>query len=154
MRLSEEEQHSQTSNQNTQTYGLLDTCVVIDLPQYDLDDLPDVAHVSAITLAELSYGVALAKSPVDAATRSQVFANTKAWIMPLPFDGAAAERYGELAALILTAGRQPRPRRLDIMIAAIAVVRRLPLYTANADDFAGLESVLKVIPVRPSDAGH
>ncbi|MCL2652803.1 MAG: type II toxin-antitoxin system VapC family toxin [Propionibacteriaceae bacterium] len=139
---------------DTQTAGLLDTCVVIDLAQYDSADLPDIAHVSAITLAELSYGVALAKSPVDAATRSQAFANIKTWITPLPFDGTAAERYGELAALIVTAGRQPRPRRLDLMIAAIAVVRRLPLYTANADDFAGLESVLQIIPVRPSGANH
>jgi len=137
---------------DTQTDGLLDTCVVIDLPQYDPEDLPDVAHVSAITMAELSYGVALAKSPVDVATRSQVFANTKAWITPLPFDGAAAERYGELAALILTAGRHPRPRRLDLMIAAIAVVRQLPLYTSNADDFSGLESVLEIVPVYPSEA--
>jgi len=137
---------------DTQTDGLLDTCVIIDLAAYDPADLPDVAHVSAVTLAELSYGVALAKSPVDVATRSQVFANTKAWITPLPFDGAAAERYGELAALVLAAGRHPRPRRLDLMIAAIATVRHLPLYTANADDYAGLESVLEIIPVSPGES--
>jgi len=130
--------------------GLLDTCVVIDLPRYDPADLPEISHVSAITLAELSYGVALAKTPLDAATRSQVFANTKAWVRPLPFDGAAAERYGELAALILAAGRQPRPRRLDLMIAAIAVSRRLPLYTANPDDYRGLEPSLTVVPVVPN----
>ena len=136
-----------------QTSGLLDTCVVIDLPRYDPADLPDIAHVSAVTLAELSYGVALAKSPVDTATRSQVFANTKAWVRPLPFDGAAAERYGELAALVLAAGRHPRPRRMDLMIAAVAVVRRLPLYTANPDDYRGLETVLTVVPVTPTTSG-
>lgn len=133
-----------------QTSGLLDTCVVIDLPLYDPVDLPDISHVSAVTLAELSYGVALARSPVDAATRSQVFANTKAWVRPLPFDGPAAERYGELAALVLVAGRQPRPRRMDLMIAAVAVAHRLPLYTANPDDYLGLDTVLTVVPVAPT----
>jgi len=131
------------------TAGLLDTCVVIDLPRYDPADLPDVSHVSAITLAELSYGVALATSPVDAATRSQVFANTKAWVRPLPFDGAAAERYGELAALVLATGRHPH--RMDLMIAAVAVVRHLSLYTANPDDYKGLDTVLTVVPVTPTN---
>ncbi|MCL2454505.1 MAG: type II toxin-antitoxin system VapC family toxin [Micrococcales bacterium] len=125
--------------------------MVIDLPRYDPVELPDVSHVSAVTLAELSYGVALARSPVDAATRSQVFANTKAWVRPLPFDGAAAERYGELAAMVLAAGRQPRPRRMDLMIAAVAVVRGLPLYTANPDDYRGLAPALTVVPVTPPD---
>ena len=129
--------------------GLLDTRVVIDLPFYDAASLPDVSHISAITMAELSFGVALAKSPVDVAVRSQVFAATKAWVQPLPFDGQAAEKYGEMAALVLAAGRQPRPRRFDLMIAAIAAVRQLPLYTANPDDFAGLESVLTIVPVSP-----
>ena len=131
--------------------GLLDTCVVIDLARYDSASLPAVTYVSAITMAELSFGVALAKSAVDAAVRSQVFATTKAWVQPLPFDGEAAEKYGEMAALVLAAGRQPRPRRMDLMIAAIAVSRRLPLYTANPDDFRGLESVLTIVPISPDN---
>jgi len=100
-------------------------------------------------MAELSFGVALAKSPVEVAVRSQVFAAAKAWVKPLPFDGEAAEKFGEIAALVLAAGRQPRPRRLDLMIAVIAATRHLPLYTANPDDFRGLESVLTIVPVRP-----
>lgn len=130
--------------------GLLDTCVVIDLPLYDPADLPDICHVSAITMAELSFGVALAKTPIDAAVRSQVFATIKSWVQPLPFDGQAGERYGELAALVLASGRHPRPRRMDLMIAAIAVVHQLPLYTAYPDDYHGLESVLRIMPVKPS----
>jgi predicted nucleic acid-binding protein len=63
---------------------------------------------------------------------------------PLPFDGDAAARYGTLVALVISAGRDPRPRRMDLMIAAIASSWSLPLYTRNAADFKGLDSVLRV----------
>ncbi|MCL1907518.1 MAG: hypothetical protein FWG08_06370, partial [Propionibacteriaceae bacterium] len=65
-------------------------------------------------------------------------------------DGEAATVFGELAALVLATGRHPRPRRMDLMIAATAAVRRLPLYTANPHDFSGLEAVLTVVPVQPA----
>ncbi|MCL1922662.1 MAG: hypothetical protein FWG15_02120, partial [Propionibacteriaceae bacterium] len=65
-------------------------------------------------------------------------------------DGEAATVFGELAALVLATGRHPRPRRMDLMIAATAAVRRLPLYTANPHDFTGLEAVLTVVPVQPA----
>ncbi|MDR1077524.1 MAG: VapC toxin family PIN domain ribonuclease [Propionibacteriaceae bacterium] len=107
------------------------------------------SSVSAISLAELSYGVALARTPAQAAVRSQALAALRTWLTPLPFDWRAADKYGELAALILATGRQPRPRRLDLMIAATAVVNDLPLYTANADDFRGLEAILDLRPVSP-----
>jgi predicted nucleic acid-binding protein len=66
---------------------------------------------------------------------------------PLPFDGAAAARYGTLVALALEANRDPRPRRMDLMIAAIASSRDLPLYTRNKDDFRGLADIVEIIAV-------
>ena len=45
-------------------------------------------------------------------------------------------------------GRNPKPRKNDLMIAATAVANSLPLYTANVDDFKGLESMLEVVEVR------
>jgi len=66
---------------------------------------------------------------------------------PLPFDDDAAARYGSLVALTLEAKRDPRPRRLDLMIAAIASARDLPLYTRNEDDFKGLADMIEVIGV-------
>ena len=65
----------------------------------------------------------------------------------LPFDSEAAARYGTLVALTLAVGRDPRPRRLDLMIAAIASTHGLPLYTRNAGDFKGLEDRVTVIAV-------
>lgn len=66
---------------------------------------------------------------------------------PLPFDGETAARYGTLVALTIEAKRDPRPRRLDLMIAAIASAHNLPLFTRNIDDFADLEGMVTVIPV-------
>ncbi|MEV0150624.1 MULTISPECIES: hypothetical protein [unclassified Nonomuraea] len=66
---------------------------------------------------------------------------------PLVFDAEAAARYGSLVALTIEAKRDPRPRRVDLMIAAIASSRGLPLYTRNTDDFIGLEGLVTVVPV-------
>jgi predicted nucleic acid-binding protein len=60
---------------------------------------------------------------------------------------SAARIYGNLSALVIAAGRNPRPRRLDLMIAATAVVHQLPLFTRNSDDFKSLESQLDVVSV-------
>lgn len=65
----------------------------------------------------------------------------------LPFGGEAAARYGTLVALTLVANRSPKPRRMDLMIAAVASVHGLALYTRNADDFTGLESAMDIVEV-------
>ncbi|MBB5074636.1 hypothetical protein [Nonomuraea endophytica] len=65
----------------------------------------------------------------------------------LPFDAEAAARYGTLVALTVAAKRDPRPRRLDLMIAAVASVHGLPLYTHNTGEFIGLEDLVVVVPI-------
>jgi predicted nucleic acid-binding protein len=131
-------------------HAVLDTCVVIEFPAYAQRGLlPQVSSVTAITFAELTYGIALAPTPLEAVRRSQVYADLTSWYDPLPFDREAAEKYGELTALVLATGRSPRPRRLDLMIAAIAAANELPLMTANPDDYRGLESILDIIEVQP-----
>ena len=127
--------------------GLLDTCVVIDLPQIDSSRLPMEAAVSAIVLAELAQGVAMTKDPAEMMARAQRLADVEAEFAAIPFDREAARRFGTLVALTVKANRNPRPRRMDLMIAATAAAHGLPLFTRNFDDFKGLEQGVEIISV-------
>jgi predicted nucleic acid-binding protein len=127
--------------------GVLDTCTYIDLDVLDPADLPAVPELTAITMAELQQGVTMAKDAAVRAARMEKLGAAVADFDPLPFNGDAAARYGTLVALAIAAGRDPRPRRMDLMIAAIASVQGLPLFTRNADDFKGLDSSLTVVAV-------
>lgn len=44
-------------------------------------------------------------------------------------------------------GRNPRPRRLDLRIAATAAAAHLPLLTWNPKDFLGVERLVKAVPL-------
>ncbi|MFJ8473960.1 PIN domain-containing protein [Kitasatospora sp. NPDC094011] len=103
--------------------------------------------MSSIVLAELAQGVAMAKEPVQMLARAQRLADVEAEFAALPFDREAARRFGTLVALTIQAKRDPRPRRMDLMIAATAAAHGLPLYTRNGADFAGLEQGVEIILV-------
>ncbi|MGY4772105.1 VapC toxin family PIN domain ribonuclease [Kribbella sp. CWNU-51] len=128
----------------TSASGVLDTCAYIDLGLIAPDALPEYPELTAVTLAELHQGVSMAKDAATRAARTEVLGAAVSDFEPLPFDGDAAARYGTLVALVISAGRDPRPRRMDLMIAAIASSQNLPLYTRNPADFKGLDSVLTV----------
>lgn len=127
--------------------GVLDTCVFIDIDLLDPAALPKVPKITAVTLAELHHGVAVAKDAATQAVRTERLGAAIVDFKPLPFDGPAAARYGTLVSLTLAANRDPRPRRIDLMIAAIASSRGLPLYTRNKADFLGLDDMITVIAV-------
>jgi predicted nucleic acid-binding protein len=127
--------------------GVLDTCTYIDLDLLDPAHLPAIPEITAITMAELHQGVALARDPAVRAARTEKLGAAIVDFDPLPFDGDAATRYGTLVGLTLAANRDPKPRRMDLMIAAIASAHGLPLYTRHADDFKGLQDMLTVVAV-------
>lgn len=127
--------------------GVLDTCTYIDLDLIDPARLPIIPEITAITLAELHQGVAMARDAGARAARMEKLGAAVADFAPLPFDDDAAARYGTLVALTMAANRDPRPRRMDLMIAAVASTRGLPLYTRNHADFKGLESVVRTVPI-------
>ncbi len=127
--------------------GLLDTSVVIDLGVIDPATLPGEASVSAITVAELSAGTHATDDPAERARRQDRLQQLESWVEPLPFDGDCARAYGRIYAAVLTAGRQPRRRAVDLLIAATALASGTPLYTRHPDDFRGLEGIVDVIEV-------
>ena len=125
--------------------ALLDTSVVIDFPAAQVAQVADEVAVSAVTIGELQYGVAVATDPlVQISRRRRVHAILDRFEV-LPFDASVAEYYGALAGLVRQHGRDPRPRRMDLQIAATAARHDLALLTRNGSDFTGLASALAVV---------
>ena len=123
--------------------GLLDTSVVLALHAIrDASVLPDVALISAVTLAELSVGPLVATDDAERARRLATVQQAEADFDPLPFDAAAARAFGQVAASFRRSGRKPAARSFDAMIAATALANGLPLYTANPGDFAGIDGLV------------
>ncbi|MCX6409950.1 MAG: type II toxin-antitoxin system VapC family toxin [Actinobacteria bacterium] len=119
--------------------GLLDTSVVIALPSLsDPTVLPNEPMISAVTLAELTIGPLVARSPAERARRQAVLQQAEADFEPLPFDAAAARAFGTVAAALRSRGQKPTARPFDALIASVALANGLPLYTANVADFAGI----------------
>ncbi|MFZ0159524.1 MAG: type II toxin-antitoxin system VapC family toxin [Kineosporiaceae bacterium] len=127
--------------------GLVDTTVIIHLPRIDPLQLPLETAISSITLAELSTGPLATDEPGERAARIGRLQRVEAAYHPLPFDAAAARNYGPVYAAALAAGRTPRRRPADLLIACVAMANDLPLFTVNPQDFAGLEHLLPVRPV-------
>ena len=122
--------------------GLLDTSVLI---AQDVDPLPGLLAVSAISVAELHFGVLVARTADARALRLARLSRVQRRFAPLPVDEAVAESYGQIAAHVAAAGRHPRARTMDLLIAATAHVHGAVLYTRNADDFRGLEGFVEVV---------
>ena len=134
--------------------GLLDTNIMILRSRIAPEELPDEMAISAVTLAELSAGPHEVRPDteqdvyVEAAERARrldVLQRAEHEFDPIPFDADAARACGRVTAAV--AGRKPRRRAADLMIAATAIVAELPLYTTNPDDFVGLDHLVTVIPV-------
>ena len=132
--------------------GVLDTSTLVLLGRIDdIEALPEVPLITTVTLAELSVGPLVATTDEERAARQAHVQQAEADFDPLPFDAAAARAFGQVAASLRRAGRKPAVRSYNAMIAAVAVVNDLPLYTCNPDDFAAIEQ-LGVIDVPHPDA--
>jgi len=124
--------------------GVLDTSVLV---AGGFDRLDAELAISAVSLAELHFGVLVARAAGVRAARLERVALVEREFVALPVDDAVARTYGRLAATVQERGRQPRRRALDLLIAATAVVHGARLYTRNADDLIGLDDVLDVVPL-------
>lgn len=125
--------------------ALLDTSFVISLARGEdiaLEDPPEQAAISAVTLCGLHHGVLVAtdeQRPGRLATL--IFAERR--LAALPIDTRVAPYYGRL----LADARRRRGKRLqtaDALIAATAAAHDIPLITRDRD-FANLDIINAII---------
>jgi predicted nucleic acid-binding protein len=128
--------------------AVVDTSIIAALRLYDPSELPDTILITAVTLGELSFGPHVTDDPIKRAGRVAVLQHVEATFDPLPYDRGAARLYGQICAAVRTAGREPRRRPSDLMIAATTASNQLPLYTANPDDFKGAEAFVEVVGIQ------
>lgn len=124
--------------------AVLDTSVLI---ANDVPPLEGELAISAAALAELQFGVLVTADPVVRAERLRRLSEFQRRFSALPVDEAVAISYGQLAAAVVTAGRQPRSRVMDLLIAATAHAHAARLYTRNADDLIGIEHLVEIVSV-------
>jgi predicted nucleic acid-binding protein len=124
--------------------GVLDTSVLIAA---DVTPIPGELAISVVSVAELHFGVLVAKSDEARAARLTRLAALQRRFDPLPVDDVVADSYGLLAARVAQVGRQPRVRVMDLLIAATAHAHGASLYTRNPGDLSGLEDLLTIVTV-------
>jgi hypothetical protein len=122
--------------------GILDTSVLI---AEDIAPIPGSLAISVISIAELQFGVLVAKSPETQARRLTRLSAIQRRFEPLPVDDAVADSYAILVAAVARAGRQPRARSMDLLIAATAMAHSATLYTRIAADLVGLDHLVPVV---------
>lgn len=120
--------------------ALVDTSVLIGAQSPgDLE-----GAISAASLAELHFGVLVARDADERARRGVRLGVIEATFDPLPLDAAVAREWGRLAATVTARGGRPRRRAMDLAIAATANVAGVPLVTHNVADFQLIADLVQV----------
>jgi hypothetical protein len=119
---------------------LLDTSVLIR----GRTDPEDEVAISAVSLAELHFGVLVAADDKARAIRLRRLAAIETVFDPLPFDAIVARECGRLHAAVAQRGGKPRRRSFDLAIAATANVHGVPLLTLDVADFKLIEDLVDV----------
>jgi toxin FitB len=124
--------------------GILDTSVLV---ADDVVPIPGELAISIASIAELKFGILVAKNETTRATRLSRLSSIERRFDPLPIDEAVVDSYARLAARVVAVGRQPRARVMDLLIAATAHAHDATVYTRNAADLAGLEDLVTIAPI-------
>lgn len=122
--------------------GILDTSAVILIGQIPSTALPANPRITSITLAELAVGPLVTKDEKERLIRQARLLQAQADFDPIPFDDRAARVFGTVSANLRQLGRKSAARTYDALIAAVAISRGLPLFTANPGDFEGIDSLV------------
>jgi toxin FitB len=105
----------------------------------------DRAAISAVSIAELHFGLLMAKDEEERARRVSRLGLVEArFPEPLPVDDLVAREWGRLKAAVSQRGGQPRRREADLAIAATANVLESALLTHNIKDFKIVEDLVDV----------
>jgi len=121
--------------------ALLDTSVLL---ADDVGPLEGDLAVSTASLAELHFGALVTDDDSTRAERLRRLALVEHLFAALPIDAAVARSYGQLAAAVARAGRRPRARVIDLLIAATAHAHEAALYTRNPRDLRGIEHLVEI----------
>jgi toxin FitB len=124
--------------------AILDTSVVIAT---DVAPLDGELAISAVTLADLQFGVLVTTDANIRAERLRRLSQLERTFDALPIDTDVATSYGELAAALVASGREPPARAMDLLIAATARAHSTRLYTRYASDLTGIEHLLDIVIV-------
>ena len=107
-----------------------------------LGEMPGVTEteVSVVTLAELTLGVLMAEAGERSARLATLSAVESTW-EPLPIDAEVARQFAQIAGALRAGGR--RVPILDALVAATAIVERIPVVTQDNDyqSIPGLEVI-------------
>lgn len=125
--------------------AILDTSVLIAT---GIGPLEGELAISAASMAHLHYGVLATTDPSVRAERLRRLSLLERTFDALPVDEHVATSYGHLAAAaVVAAGRRPRWRVMDMLVAATAHAHAARLYTRNADDLSGIEDLVEIVAV-------
>lgn len=124
--------------------AILDTSVLLAT---DLPPLEGELAISVAALAELHFGVLVTTDLEVRAERLRRLTVFQRKFDALPVDHEVASSYGQLASAVAAAGRQPRSRVMDLLIAATAHAHSARLYTRNASDLTGIKHLVEVVAV-------
>lgn len=92
--------------------------------------------VCSVVKAELYFGAAQSRDPSRALAQQQFFLSR---FQSLPFDDAAAEKYGAIRAELTQRGQLIGPN--DLLIASICIARSITLVTHNVVEFGRVQGL-------------
>jgi predicted nucleic acid-binding protein len=135
---------------------MIDTCIWIDVERGAIAPA-DVAHftgnepvfLSPVTMAELTFGVEMAKDPAIRLKRAAALDRLRKKPI-LIMDETTGEIFGKLASQLKLAGKDHNYRVQDLWVASQAVQNGLKLLTQNEKDFMDIPGLDLVIFPRPT----
>lgn len=138
--------------------GVLDTSVVIsgldaaEVAGIPADHRPEGFAVSAVTLAELHFGVLVAPDDAERTRRIKRLLDVQRTLTVLRVEEDVAASYGLIAAATRALNRSPRRRVMDLVIAASAHAYGATVLTRNPDDFRTYGDLVDVVALPPRHA--